>query len=376
MIRVLHVIGAMDRGGAETMVMNLYRAVDKSRMQFDFLVHEERECDYDQEILDLGGRIYRVPRFTGANLIAYKKDCRRLFAEHPEHRIVHGHIGSSAAIYLKEAKRAGRVAIAHSHAQNYLPGVEGLVFDLIAHPTRNIADWFFACSKEAGIDRFGEKVVEGDRFAILDNGIDVELYRCDEEGHRAAKERLGLAGKPVFGHVGRLSLEKNHEFLFEVFSLLKERIPDAILLLIGRGPLEQELRERADAMGIGDSVKFLGVRDDVPALLKAMDVFVFPSVKEGLAMAAVEAQAAGLPCIVSTGVPEHAVVSDRVRHLPLEDGAASWAQNAWEAYVDAKVKPRADCVEQVRAGGFDIAATSLRLQSFYERLANGEEAVF
>ena len=335
MIRVLHVIGAMDRGGAETMVMNLYRAVDKSRMQFDFLVHEERECDYDQEILDLGGRIYRVPRFTGANLIAYNKDCRRLFAEHPEHRIVHGHIGSSAVIYLKEAKRAGRVAIAHSHAQNYLPGVEGLVFDLIAHPTRNIADWFFACSKEAGIDRFGEKVVEGDRFAILDNGIDVELYRCDEEGHRAAKEELGLAGKPVFGHVGRLSPEKNHEFLFEVFSLLKERIPDAILLLIGRGPLEQELRERADAMGIGDSVKFLGVRDDVPALLKAMDVFVFPSVKEGLAMAAVEAQASGLPCIVSTGVPEHAVVSDRVRHLPLEDGAASWAQNAWEAFSDA-----------------------------------------
>lgn len=376
MIRVLHVIGAMDRGGAETMVMNLYRAVDKSRMQFDFLVHEERECDYDQEILDLGGRIYRIPRFTGANLIAYKKDCKRLFAEHPEHRIVHGHIGSSAAIYLKEAKRAGRVAIAHSHAQNYLPGVEGLAFDLLAHPTRNIADWFFACSKEAGIDRFGEKVVEGDRFAILDNGIDVELYRCDEEGHQAAKEELGLAGKPVFGHVGRLSPEKNHEFLFEVFSLLKKRIPDAILLLIGRGPLEQELRERADAMGIGDSVRFLGVRDDVPSLLKAMDVFVFPSVKEGLAMAAVEAQAAGLPCIVSTGVPEHAVVSDRVRHLPLEDGAASWAQNAWEAFADAKDKPRTDCVEQVRAGGFDIAATSLRLQSFYERLANGEEAVF
>lgn len=376
MIRVLHVIGAMDRGGAETMVMNLYRAVDKSCVQFDFLVHEERECDYDKEILDLGGKIYRLPRFTGTNLIAYKMDCRRFFSGHSEHRIVHGHIGSSAAIYLKEAKRAGRIAIAHSHAQNYLHGVEGLAFDLVAHPTRNIADWFFACSKEAGIDRFGEKVVEGDRFAILDNGIDVELYRCGEKEHQAAKERLGLAGKPVFGHVGRLSPEKNHEFLFEVFSLLKERIPDAILLLVGRGPLEQGLKERVDAMGIGGSVRFLGVREDVPALLKAMDVFVFPSIKEGLAMAAVEAQAAGLPCLLSMGVPQRAVVSDRVRHLPLEDGATSWAQSAWEAFARVGEGPWTDCVEQVRSGGFDIAVTSLRLQSFYERLSNGEKAVF
>lgn len=142
MLRVLHVIGAMDRGGAETMIMNLYRAVDRTQVQFDFLVHETRECDYDQEIEQLGGRIFRLPRFTGANLVRYKSLCRAFFSEHPEIAIVHGHIGSSAAIYLSEAKRADKVAIAHSHAQNFLPRPAGWAFRAVSYPTRYIADYF------------------------------------------------------------------------------------------------------------------------------------------------------------------------------------------------------------------------------------------
>ena len=141
MMRVLHVIGAMDRGGAETMIMNLYRAMDRTEVQFDFLVHEERECDYDAEILSLGGRIFRAPRFNGVNYYAYRRVFRELFETHPEWLIVHGHIGSSAALYLTEAKRAGRVAIAHSHAQNYMKGLTGLAFKVLSYPTRNIADW-------------------------------------------------------------------------------------------------------------------------------------------------------------------------------------------------------------------------------------------
>lgn len=376
MIRVLQVIGAMDRGGAETMVMNLYRAIDRDRVQFDFLVHEQRECDYDEEILDLGGRIFRLPRFTGANYLAYRKACRRHFDEHPEHRIVHGHIGSCAAIYLSEAKRAGGVAIAHSHAQNFLPGLGDMAFRAVSYPTRFVADWFFGCSYEAGRDRFGEGVVEGDRFAILENGIDLRQYVCDESAHLQEKANIGLGGHPVFGHVGRLAPEKNHRFLFEVFSKVRDSLPDAMLVMVGRGPMMEELTGLADAMGLGDSAIFLGVRDDVPNLLKAMDVFLFPSTKEGLPLAAIEAQAVGLPCVISTGVPEHVLVSDRAVRISLDDGADSWAEKAVEFYRCAIKEPRTDCVDQVRASGFDIGDTAVRLQAFYERLGNGGEVRF
>ena len=182
-MRVLQVIGVMDRGGAETMVMNLYRAMDRERIQFDFLVHEQREGDYDAEIERLGGRFFRVPRFTGLNAGSYRRSVRALFAEHPEWRVVHGHIGSCAPAYLSEAKRAGAFAIAHSHAQNYVRGLPGLAFNVAAHPVRRVADYFMACSREAGIDRFGGAIVEGERFAIVPNGIDMTRYACDEAVH-------------------------------------------------------------------------------------------------------------------------------------------------------------------------------------------------
>lgn len=371
MIRILQVIGAMDRGGAETMLMNLYRAIDRSRIQFDFLVHEQRECDYDQEIYDLGGNIYRLPRLNGLNYFTYRRLCREFFAQHSEHPIVHGHIGSSAAIYLSEAKKTGRVTIAHSHAQSFLTGIQKIGFDFFSRPTRDVADWFFGCSYEAGRDRFGDRVVQGDRFFILDNGIDVERYRCDDVAHERAKHALGLDNLPVVGHVGRLAPEKNHAFLFEAFALLLKQVPNAVLLLVGRGPLEEELKARADDLGIVCAVRFLGVRDDVPELLRAMDVFVLPSTKEGLGMSAVEAQASGVLSIVSTGVPARAMVTGNAKRIPLEAGAAKWADALAQALHEAWSSPRTDCVEQVRSCGFDVGDTARRLQTFYFQLASG-----
>ena len=373
-MRVLQVIGVMDRGGAETMVMNLYRAMDREKVQFDFLVHEQREGDYDEEIRRMGGRFFRVPRFTGANIGTYRSQVRALFAEHPEWRVVHGHIGSCAPVYLSEAKRAGAFAIAHSHAQNYEGGLAGLAFNLVAHPVRHVADYFMACSREAGLDRFGRAIVSGERFAVVPNGIDMTRYACDEAAHEAAKAAMELSGRPVVCHTGRLIPVKNHAFLLEVFSLVRREFPDAVLLCAGRGELEGELRERAREMGLADSVRFLGVVDDVPGILRAADLFVFPSVKEGLALSVVEAQASGLPTVASTGVPELAVVSDRARRLPLSDGAEVWAEACVGELHRALGTPRADACDQARAHGFDIADTSARLAAFYRAAAEGKDA--
>ena len=373
-MRVLQVIGVMDRGGAETMVMNLYRAMDRDRIQFDFLVHEQREGDYDAEIERLGGRFFRVPRFTGLNAGAYRRSVRALFAEHPEWRVVHGHIGSCAPVYLSEAKRAGAFTIAHSHAQNYVGGMAGLAFNVAAHPVRRVADYFMACSREAGLDRFGGAIVEGERFAIVPNGIDMTRYACDEAAHEQAKAELGLFGRPVVCHTGRLIPVKNHEFLLQVFAQVVREFPDAVLLCAGRGELEETLKERARELGLEDVVRFLGVVDDVPRLLRAADAFVFPSVNEGLALSAVEAQASGLPTIVSTGVPELAVVSDRTSRMPLSAGAEAWAGECVRMLHAAAGSARSDACEQVRAHGFDIADTSARLAAFYEAAAAGQRA--
>lgn len=371
-MRVLQVIGVMDRGGAETMVMNLYRAMDRERVQFDFLVHEQREGDYDAEIVSLGGRIFRAPRYNGINGIAYRRCIRSLFASHPEWRVVHGHIGSCAPLYLSEAKRVGAFAIAHSHAQNYGNGISGVAFNIAAHPVRRIADYFMACSKEAGLDRFGPSIVEGNRFAIVPNGIDVASYACDERVHVEAKADYGLAGRPVVCHTGRLIPVKNHEFLLEVFARVVQSFPNAVLLLAGRGDLEEQIRVRVNELGLKKAVFFLGVVDDVPRLLRAADVFVFPSINEGLALSVVEAQASGLPTIASTGVPELAVVSDRVCRMPLSSGVEAWATECVDKLRFSLSSERSDACDQVREHGFDIADTSVRLAAFYETAKKGD----
>lgn len=365
-MRVLQVIGVMDRGGAETMVMNLYRAIDREKIQFDFLVHEQREGDYDAEIVRLGGRIFRAPRYTGLNVISYRCHVRALFAAHPEWRVVHGHIGSCAPQYLSEAKRVGAFAIAHSHAQNYGSRLSGLAFNVAARPVRRIADYFMACSREAGLDRFGRSIVRGDRFAIVPNGINMASYACGEREHAETKADYGLAGRPVVCHTGRLIPVKNHEFLLEVFARVVQALPGAVLLLAGRGELECHLKERVSELGLEKSVRFLGVVDDVPRLLRAADVFVFPSINEGLALSVVEAQASGLPTIVSTGVPELAVVSDRVCRMPLSSGVEAWATECVDKLRSSLSSERSDACDQVREHGFDIADTSVRLAAFYE----------
>lgn len=375
-IRVLQVIGAMNRAGAETIVMNLMRAVDRERVQFDFLVHTDKRCDYDDEIESLGGTIYHVPRYKIVNGASYRRACRKLLEEHPEIEVVHGHIGSSSAIYLDEARRAGCATVVHSHRDSPKPTslkavARRTLYGALIAKTTSIADEFLACGTQAGIDRFGAEVAQGEHFHVMRNGIDLSLYACDEAGHERAKKALGFAGTPLVGCVARLVSEKNHQFLLDAFARALPHIPEAKLLLAGRGPLEDKLRAQAASLGIEDAVVFLGVRDDVPEVLKALDAFVFPSHLEGLGMAVVEAQAAGTPCIVSTAVPEEAVVTDLVQRIELEEGVDEWAARM-VALVEADL-PRADASNLVRAGGYDIDDVANWMTDFYAELAQGSE---
>ena len=362
-IRILHVIGRMDRGGAETMIMNLYRRIDRERVQFDFVENCSHHAAFDDEIFALGGRIYHCPRYAGTNHFAYCRWWNRFFQEHgSDYTAVHGHLGSTAAIYLSAAKRNGIYTIAHSH-NTYGNGSGDLLYRIYSFPTRRIADRFFACSVKAGLDRFGEKVTsDPTRFSVLNNAIETEKFRYDPQERERVRKELGLGDSIVFGHVGRFLPQKNHEFLMEIFREIARQCDCAKLLLIGDGPLREAVAQKARDYGLDDRVLFLGVREDVAPFYQAMDVFLFPSLFEGLGIVAVEAQTAGLPCVISDTVPEECVLTDDlVTVCRLEDGAKTWANTALSVVSDG----RRDHAGQVAERGFDISATAGRLEQFY-----------
>ena len=365
MIRILHVIGVMNRGGAESMIMNLYREIDRTKVQFDFVEHSNERPIFDGEIEELGGHIYRCPRFIGKNYFSYKKWWDKFFEnEGKDYQIVHGHIGSTAAIYLNCAKKKGKYTIAHSHSSGSDYSLHSLMYSLLSYNTRNIADYFFGCSVVAGIDRYGRKVVDNnDKFKVLPNAIDIKDYIYSFEERMNVRKKLGYnQNELVIGHVGRMTAEKNHTFVLEIFRCICEIEPNARLLLIGDGKLREELKQKVIALGIEQKVLFTGVRSDVNQLMQAMDIFVFPSIFEGLPVTMVEAQAAGLPCIISNKVPDECIITKGLVTIKnLEDSPEEWAK-----HILSRVNiPRIDTSNEIREHGFDIKETSKWLEKFY-----------
>lgn len=366
MVRVLHVIGAMDRAGAETMIMNYYRHIDRDEIQFDFLVHTDRHCDFDDEIEALGGNIYRLPRFIGANYFQYKHACKRFFEALPEIDIVHGHIGAGAPIYLSAANAANKSTIAHAHSENFYTGLSKIAFSIATHPTRKIAQTFLACSKQACIDTFGQSVFESGRCKITNNGVDTETLKTRAKMRDIYRKELGVTDSPVFGHVARFIPIKNHEFLIDVFANLVRELPNAQLLLLGDGPTRPKIENKVKELHLEKNVHFLGVRSDVSELLAAMDVFVFPSIKEGLPVSVVEAQATGLPVLLSEGITEAASILPSARRISLNEGAQVWANNAL-AMLDNRISPD-EAQIKLGAAGFDAVQNAQEISSFYKEL--------
>ena len=361
MLRVLQVIGKMDRAGAESLIMNLYRNIDRSKVQFDFLVFTYETADYDDEILNLGGKIYHMPPFKGYN---YFDLCRRLkkFFLKNKYQIVHGHIGSLSPIYLYWAKKNGAYTIVHSHATNSSIAWERVVFWLLSHRVTKIADYFLACSEQAGIDMFGEKIVKRENFRVLKNCIDVEQFRYSLDRHVKLKNEFNLDEKVIFGHVGRFTEAKNHKFLLDVFKEISKRMDTAVLILVGRGELEDQIKKYVKELQLDGKVQFLGVRQDIDDIMNLFDVFVFTSVFEGLGNVCIEAQAAGLPCFVSSAIQDEAILTDNVWRYSLEWDAERWAD---KIINELQNFDRKDTSEKVIRAGYDVFENAKLLEQFY-----------
>ena len=361
-IRVLQVMPAMDAGGMETFVMNVYRTIDREKVQFDFLYHYDKPCFFDDEIRALGGRIFKLTVRQDNNLPRYLRELRTLFAAHPEWRIIHGHYSGFGMFYNPAARCAGiPVRCGHSHNTAYEPNLVGRLDKLMSSRFNAGLTDRFACSQKAGEMLFGKSP-----FTVLPNGIDTARFAARDPQRRALlRGELGVADNEIlFGHVGRFSAQKNHPGLLKIFAAVRARLPKARLVLLGGGEpgYIEEIQNLARSLGLGDSVIFAGVRSNMQGFYDAMDAFLLPSLFEGLPVVLVEAQTAGLPCFVADTVDKGAAFTDRVHFLPLQDEAA-WANTIAGASLRRDPDARRKAVE----AGYDIHHSAEILQEFYLR---------
>lgn len=364
MIRVLHVVGNMDYGGVETLLMNLYRHIDRNFVQFDFLCHNDVPGKFDPEILGLGGHIYRVPGLGVSSLPRYERALRGVFANSGQHRIVHAHLSRMNGIVLREARRGGvPVRISHSHSRE---ARYDLLRNVLRMYSRRLieqnATHGFACSADAADFVHSGRLLDATR--ILPNAIDTEKFHCSVERRVLTRGELALGDAFVLGHVGRFESAKNHTLLLEVFDRVYQRDATARLVLVGVGSLEGVVRADVERRGLTDAVRFLGSRPDVRDLMDAMDVFVFPSLYEGLGIVAVEAQAMGLPVLASDAIPRETNLTDLISYLPLGD-PAPWVDAIMELRNGDAQRTREGYSANVAAGGYDIRQVARELQEFY-----------
>ena len=381
-VRVLHVLGNTNLGGAESRIMDLYRHTDRNRVQFDFLVHSGEEGFYEKEIRELGGRIFRVPRFRIYNYFSYRKALKEFFQKHHEFALVQGHMTSTAAIYLPIAKKAGvKKTAAHARSAGVDKGLKGTMTRFLRRNLTDKADYLFTCSELAGISVYGEKAVREGKTIFIPNAIDCAGFTFDPEKRKKMREELGLTDALIIGHVGRFHYAKNHEYLIRVFAELCRMSAGAggstaetgadqkyHLILLGEGPLMEGTRKLAEELGVADRVHFLGNHKNIADYYQAMDYFVYPSRYEGMPGTIVEAQASGLPCLMSDTICREVIATELVETMSIEEEPKVWAEEL-QRRIDAlvsKQENREKYAAKMAAAGFDVQAQAERMMRFYE----------
>lgn len=369
-IRVAQVMGKMLGGGVESVVMNYYRHVDRSKVQFDFLVDSDSTLVPRKEIESLGGRVFVISPYQ--DILRYQRELETLFREQ-RWLIVHSHVNALSVFPLMVAKRAGvPVRIAHSHSTaNPNELAKTAIKDVLRTQANRYPTARFACGRYAGEWLFGRGVP----FEVMPNAIELGRFAFSSESRKNVRAELDIAESAfVVLHMGRFVEQKNHRFLLEVFAELLRLRPDTVLLLAGDGPLRAEMEQRAQSLGIAGSVRFLGQRPDADRLYSAADVFCLPSLYEGLPVVGVEAQAAGLPILLSDSVTREVLITSRVRMLPLSAGVRAWTE-ALATAGEGRTEPMSEA-DREAVSRYDIENAAPRLADKYLELARKAGVLF
>lgn len=358
-VRILHCVHTMDRGGMESRIMDLYRHLDRSKYQYDFYVESGKHGAFEQEITELGGRLY-YPDCQGNFGFPNTKSFQRFLAQHEEYKIVYAY-NQWAGCYLRQAQRFNVPSrVAYSRTSIQTRSIKNNIKNIVKRNAGKYATHKFAVSKEAGAWLFGSDEVEKGNVRIWPNAIDTQKYAFQSKVRDEVRSELGLHDEMLVIHVGNIRFEKNHAFLLDIFANLKQDIPDAKLVLVGGGSIET-LKEKIMSLGIENSILYLGVRKDVPRLLQAGDVFVFPSLYEGFPGAVLEAESSGLFCLISDSITPEVELSGWVRRHPLSAGAESWKNEI----LNRSNCKREDAWKVIRDTGYDINDVAKDTETLY-----------
>lgn len=363
-IRVLQIMGIVESGGVEAVIMNYYRHIDKTKVQFDFVMHKGSNPNYISEVKSMGAKVYEVTPYT-KNIIKFTYEIYKIIKE-GNYQIVHSNMNSLSGFPLLAAYLAGaKVRILHNHTTDTKEeGLRTTIKRALRPFSKAFANQNWACSKLAGEWMYGKEAVEKGSVTVINNAIDLDKFVFNKDKRDELRKELGLEGKFVVGHVGRFMKQKNHDFLIDVFAEVVKEKEDAVLLLIGEGPLMELIKDKVKNLNLSNKVIFLGVRSDVADLYNVMDVFVFPSLYEGLGMVAVEAQINSLPVICSREVPVEAKISKSISFIELSDEIKKWIVEMDNFCNTGRFKTK----EKLGRDNFDIRVESRKLEELYMRL--------
>lgn len=370
MIRVLHVVTTMDFGGVETLLMNIYRNIDREKIQFDFLCMNTCDNLFSDEIKELGGKMYSIPFISKVGLCGFKKNLFVFFKQHKEYQIVHTHINAYNGFVLEAAKKAGvKNRISHVHA--VFPKVKNPITQLIRvvgkSKIEKNANCFFACSIDAR-DSFYLDEGNNDNCIVLHNGIATDRFCFNNEFRNQIREQYELNDKFVIGHVGRFDDYKNQQFCVRIFEKILSKNNEVALMLIGEGTNKEHISNYVNERELENFVIFTGLQENIPAYMSAMDMFLFPSKKEGFGIVAIEAQSTGLPVIASDSVPRETGCTELIEYLPLTD------EEAWITKIEelsaSRIADRKIFSSKISEKGYDIKTSSKFLSDYYFKLVN------
>ena len=366
-IRVASVIGRYIGGGVEAVTINYYRNIDKSKVQLDFICDEDSTNIPYEEIEEMGGKVIIIPSYSKP--FKYHKELKRVLKE-GNYKIVHSNINTLSVFSLFAAKCAGvPVRIAHSHSTtNKKEKKKNLMKQVLRPFSKVFATDYMCCSELAGRWLFGDKEYDKGNVYLLNNAIDLDKFKYNESLRKKKRKELGIKDNTlVIGHIGRFVAQKNHDFLIDIFNEIHKKNNNSILLLAGQGPLMEDIKNKVKELNLGDSVKFLGQRNDANELYQAFDVFLLPSLYEGLPVVGVEAQASGLLCYLSDDMTKETKVLDITKFMSLNNTPKEWANNILD---DVKKYKRIDTSKEMTSKNFNIKEEAKKLEEYYLNLYN------
>lgn len=356
MVRILQIIGSLEIGGAQTFLVNLYRNIDRTKIQFDFAIYDEpSKNSFYKEVIELGGRIFVLPPKSKG--ISYNFRAIQKIVRNNNYRMVWRYTDNGyGAIDLLAARLAGSKETVLNSRSSYAEGTPQLIMHYMLRPflplfvTKN-----YACGIQAGKWMFGRR-----SFEVINNGIEVEKFQHNGENRNQYRQKFGLQNKIVIGHVGRFHPVKNHKLIIEIYEKFREKVSNSALVLVGTGEQLPQIQELVEEKGLEKEILFLGSRDDVPEMLQMMDVFIMPSLFEGFPRAFLEAQAAGLPCVVSSAISKEVDVTANVSFVDLDAPVEVWV----DKIVEKCGSKTEDNIELLREAGYDIKDVAKKVEEY------------